>query len=161
MSINRDHSNQDSLKQERLNQYTLSKYIVCFETLRQETFECSLSPLLAKNVVFKDPFNRVEGIEATLNIFAHMFETLHEPKFVVTHSAIAGHIGYIHWTFTFKTQPHQACKRIVGLSQVHFNQQHLIKKHIDYWDSGEQVYQQVPVLGWFLKLIKNRLTANR
>lgn len=148
-------------KQENLNKYTLSKYILCFESLKQDTFEYNLTPLLAEDIIFKDPFNEVQGIDATLNIFAHMFATLLEPKFVVTHSAISGHVAYIHWKFSFKTEPNQDAKIIDGLSQIHFNLQHQIHKHIDYWDSGEQLYLKVPVLGWFIQLIKNKLSADR
>jgi ketosteroid isomerase-like protein len=42
------------------------------------------SQLYAPQARFMDPFNEVKGLEAIQGIFAHMFEALHEPRFVIT-----------------------------------------------------------------------------
>ncbi|HLO95651.1 MAG TPA: nuclear transport factor 2 family protein, partial [Burkholderiaceae bacterium] len=39
---------------------------------------------------FKDPFNEVQGVPAIQAIFAHMFEALEQPRFVVTGRVVQG-----------------------------------------------------------------------
>ncbi len=50
---------------------------------------------------FKDPFNDVQGVPAIRAIFAHMFESLEQPRFVVTQHVGAGAAGLCSGSFTF------------------------------------------------------------
>ena len=43
------------------------------------------------------------------------------------------------------------------MSEVIFNEQGMVIEHIDYWDSGEQFYEKIPIIGGLLRIIKNRL----
>jgi steroid Delta-isomerase len=52
---------------------------------------------------FKDPFNEVQGVPAIRRIFEHMFESLHEPRFVVTQRQIVdGAQAFLVWEFRFR-----------------------------------------------------------
>jgi hypothetical protein len=33
-----------------------------------------------------------------------------------------------------------------------------VAEHIDHWDSGEQFYRRLPVLGWLIGLVRKRLS---
>ena len=43
---------------------------------------------------FKDPFNQVQGIEAIEQIFLHMYESLENPRFVITTQVVDGHQAF-------------------------------------------------------------------
>jgi hypothetical protein len=129
-----------------------------FEGLRPDTLD-ELAECLAPDVRFKDPFNRVRGIDACLRVFRHMFATLIEPRFHVRHRALAGDIGYLHWVFEFRTSGASALRRIDGLSQIRLDPQGRVLAHVDYWDPAEQLYADVPVLGWVLGRVRERLGA--
>ncbi|WP_321322809.1 nuclear transport factor 2 family protein [Thiomicrorhabdus sp.] len=137
----------------------LNRYIKVFENLTEQTLISELLPLLCEQIHFKDPFNDVIGKKATFIIFKHMFSTLDDPKFLVKHSALENHTAYLHWQFTFYLKNSAKQQKIDGLSQVTFNSTGLVKAHIDYWDPAEQVYSQVPILNWLIRLVAKRLSA--
>ncbi|HHS99594.1 MAG TPA: nuclear transport factor 2 family protein [Thiomicrospira sp.] len=142
----------------------LKIYANVFENLTEHSLLLELLPLFDEQVFFKDPFNQISGKNAVSKLFKHMFLTLHAPKFSVKHFAISEDIGYLHWNFDFYLSKsdflnQHNLKTIDGMSQVKFNEQGLVEKHIDYWDSGEYVYRQIPILGWFIKQIEKRLSA--
>lgn len=146
------------------NRQALENYAQAFEALTPASIFSELSPLFSEDIFFKDPFNQVSGKPAVLKIFEHMFETLYQPKFVVHHCALSEQTGYLHWGFSFYLSEKEASagenlKIIDGLSQVTFNETHLINQHIDYWDAGEAVYARVPLLGWVIRKIQRKLSA--
>jgi len=44
-----------------------------------------------------------------------------------------------------------------GMSEIRFAPDGRIAEHIDHWDSGAQFYARIPVLGWLIGLVRNRL----
>lgn len=148
-----------------MNQYSqhflqkLTDYAATYSTISADDFAEQLSPLFAEDVFFKDPFNQVKGVPAVLLIFKHMFNTLDHAQFDISHSAINGNVGYIHWTFQFAFKDEIDLKSFEGLSQIRFNSQGLVTEHIDYWDAGEVVYSKVPVLGWLVRFVAKKLSV--
>ena len=48
-----------------------------------------------------------------------------------------------------------------GNSYIKFNENNLVIYHRDYFDMGEFIYEHIPVLGWTLKKIKNKLRGDQ
>ena len=136
----------------------LRAYAAAFERLTEARLP-GLADHLAPGVRFKDPFNDVSGVDAYLQIFRHMFAALVQPVFEVHHQALAGGTGYLYWTLTFRASAGAATRRIEGLSRVRFDAEGRITEHVDYWDPAEQLYADVPVLGWVLRRVRRRLSA--
>lgn len=44
----------------------------------------------------------------------------------------------------------------VGMSHVRLNSAGLVTMHQDYWDSGTNIYGQIPVLGGAIETIRRR-----
>jgi len=108
---------------------------------------------------FKDPFNEVQGLAGIERVFAHMFETLASPRFVVLDAITQGSQGFISWDFLFRLKGETQERRIHGSSHLRFAPDGRVAYHRDYWDAAEQLYEQVPLLGTLLRLIKRRLRA--
>ncbi|MEK0432922.1 MAG: hypothetical protein RL700_1129, partial [Pseudomonadota bacterium] len=51
---------------------------------------------------FKDPFKDVQGLSAVQAIFQHMFDTLEQPRFVVTSCLVQGQGCFLVWDFLFR-----------------------------------------------------------
>ncbi|MBN2865631.1 MAG: nuclear transport factor 2 family protein [Thiotrichales bacterium] len=141
-------------------QSRLEDYAQAFENLSHDNLAAQLTPLFAQNARFKDPFNDVTGLPAIIAIFEHLFQTLDAPQFNIIHTALKGEVGYIHWAFQFRFKGELDVKSFEGLSQVQFTAQGLVQAHIDYWDSGEVVYAKVPVLGWLVRWIAQKLSVH-
>jgi len=136
----------------------LSAYIQAYQNLTTKNLP-ELGELLSEQVVFKDPFNQVQGKTATLAIFEHMFATTQSPQFNVINAAMHQDIGLLYWHFDFVMPSNQSQQSIQGMSRVRFDKNGLVTEHIDHWDAGEQVYSKVPILGWLIKQVQKRLSA--
>jgi steroid delta-isomerase len=137
----------------------LQRYTDCFAQLSPENLD-TLAAVMTDDVHFIDPFNDVTGLNKVEEIFRHMFHNLEDAKFTVTHSAVdaagAGR-GLMRWELDSRLngKPY----RIVGMTEVGFAADGRINEHIDHWDSGQQFYAKIPVIGWLLRLIRARLTV--
>lgn len=109
---------------------------------------------------FKDPFNEVQGLTAIATIFAHMFEALQAPRFVITHQVQQGEQCFVTWDFLFSMRRFDAGKTqtIRGASHLMLSQEDGLWKvcsHRDYWDPAEELYEKIPLLrqlmGWLKK----------
>ena len=131
----------------------LEQYRKAFEELTPDTLD-HLTQLVADNVIFSDPFNHVTGRDQFRRIFAHMFATCDEPRFVVTDLAIGDKAGYLRWQMTgrFKGKRGKAFS-LIGMSEVHVNAKGQIIKHTDHWDSASQLLSDLPYIGWITRRI--------
>ena len=137
----------------------LTTYQQLFENLDPHTMAQQFGEVFAPQVYFKDPFNEIKGRAKLVGLFEHMFTTLHEPMFRIHHKAGTGNTGYLEWRFYFKLKPNQAVKQINGMSKIVIDEQGWVIVHIDYWDSGEYVYHQVPVIGALTRWVAKKLRA--
>ena len=118
----------------------------------------SLLDLCAETVEFRDPFNHTFTKPAFCHILEHMFKTVKGLTFEVHNIIGSDRLWVLKWTFTGTIKPFGRVE-IVGLSEVALNEQGHVVRHIDYWDSGTEVYSKVPVLGPVIRLIRSRASA--
>ena len=126
--------------------------IAAYEALKAEDLE-ALADLYAEDCRFKDPFNEVRGRAALMRVFAHMFETVQAPRFVVNTAFVEGDQCFLGWDF------HAGDLVIRGASHLLFDAAGLVVAHRDYWDAAEELYEKLPVLGALMRLLKRRLKA--
>lgn len=103
--------------------------------------------------LFRDPFNLLNTRAEIRQVYAEMFDRLHNPSFQIR-DLFAGnspHQWMLTWEFTFapKRRPRQQT-RLPGSTYLALNTAGLIIEHIDYWDPSP-IYVQVPLIGRFLK----------
>ncbi len=113
----------------------------------------ALVVLYAEGCRFKDPFNEVQGRAAVRRVFAHMFETVDAPRFVVHDTLAQGDQCFLSWDF------HAGRFVIRGASHLRFDAAGRVAEHRDYWDAAEELYEKLPVLGALMRLLKRRLRA--
>jgi steroid Delta-isomerase len=127
-----------------------------FETLSPATLP-ALVALYAHDARFVDPFNDVGGRSAVQAIFAHMFEQVGEPRFVVTRVIDGGNTLFMRWDFTFTARGKP--QHIHGATHFELNDSGLIILHHDYWDAAQELYEKVPVLGSVLRWLRSQLAV--
>ena len=136
----------------------VSAYVAFYETLSIDSLD-RLDRLCAPDVHFRDPFNDLRGLEGYRAVLAKMFEDLDEPRFFVTDRAVSGDTCYLRWDFRFRLKNNGAPWLIVGMTELHFDAQARVTAHLDHWDSGQQFYGRLPVLGWFIRQVRKRLAV--
>jgi ketosteroid isomerase-like protein len=143
---------------------TVDALVVAFESLSPDTVK-DLGHWYAADARFKDPFKEVQGVAAIEAIFEHMFDSLHEPRFVVTERIVQGSQCFLVWDFVFrfKTMDSQTMQCIRGGSHLQFAQHTegtwRITLHRDYWDAAEELYEKFPLVGGLMRWLKRRVNA--
>jgi hypothetical protein len=138
---------------------TVRTYASFFESISQDTPFEAYAELFDEKVYFEDPFQKVIGLQKVYDIFQHMFETLHDPRFVVDEIVCDNRCAYLRWTFSYQQNPKHKIEKFTGVSRVQFLETGKVLSHVDYWDAAENIYEKVPLLGSVLRLIKKRIRA--
>jgi hypothetical protein len=128
-----------------------------FESLTPDAV-ARLSEHYAANAWFKDPFNEVTGLEAIRRVFAHMYRQVEEPRFRVNDRVIAENGAVLVWDFSFRLGRRAIVVR--GATHLRFNGRGKIAYHRDYWDTAEELYGKLPLLGTLTRLLRRRLAAS-
>lgn len=134
----------------------LSALVDWYESLTPETLG-RVGEFYAANAWFKDPFNDVSGLEAIRRVFAHMFATLRTPRFTITERVADEGGAVLLWEFRFGAGRREYLVR--GASHLRFGARGKVVHHRDYWDTAEELYAKVPLLGGLMRLLRRRLAA--
>lgn len=136
---------------------TIEKTIYIFNELRKDNLEI-LDGYYAKNLVFEDPLGKIEGLPAMKKYYGIMYENVTEIKFDFTKTIKQENEHFFRWKMTMKTSKLNGGDPIVveGGSMIIFNKEGLVEYHRDFFDMGEMIYEQIPILRSVIKSIKGR-----
>jgi len=138
--------------------------IQSFEQLQPQDI-ARMGDWYAPNASFKDPFKEVQGLAQIQLIFEHMFESLQQPRFVVTSRIVQGTQCFLVWDFLFRfqTMQRQVDQCIRGGSHLVFERnaqdEWRIVMHRDYWDAAEELYEKLPWVGGLMRWLKQRVNS--
>ena len=133
----------------------VARLVQLYEQLTPQHLD-SLHLCYAPQAHFKDPFNDVRGVASIRQVFAHMFDTLDAPRFAVTEQLVQGQQAFLAWEFHFRLRRWRAGQPqcIRGGSLLRFDAQGLVQEHRDYWDTAEELYEKLPVLGVLMRALR-------
>jgi len=107
--------------------------------------------------LFKDPFNDIKGLRSIRAIFAHMFETTEDPRFVILERMGQGEQAFATWRFEFRLKGR--FYTVLGATHFRFDAAGLVTEHRDYWDAAEELWQKLPVIGGPVKWLRGKFRA--
>ena len=130
-----------------------------FEHLQVQDLQ-RLGDFYTADAAFKDPFNEVRGVTAIEQVFAHMFRSLVQPRFVIGDVLVQGDQCFLNWQFSFRLRRgrvHDIC--VCGATHLLLAPDGRIRVHRDYWDAAEELYEKLPLLGTLMRWLKRRVNA--
>ena len=141
-------------------QHAVTRIADFFEALSPADL-ARIGDFYAAEARFKDPFNEVQGVPAIQAIFAHMFEALEQPRFVVTGRVVQGAQCFLTWEFlfAFKNFDKGVTQTVHGASHLVLDDAGRITLHRDYWDAAEELYEKLPVVGGLMRWLKRRANS--
>ena len=137
---------------------SLSRFIALYQQLDRQQLH-RLPEIYAEQVLFIDPAHRIEGLAALSDYFAALYERLSYCRFEIVSQQQQGAQAWLGWVMTF-SHPRLAAGqpiRVEGATRLEFDAAGKVMVHRDYFDLGALLYEQLPLLGPLVRLIKGRL----
>ena len=132
-------------------------YLTAMGNLNTEKV-ADLELVMCRDIHFVDPFNNVIGLEKVQAIFQHMYRKIKNARFIILNSALdlknPDPVGLIRWRMEGNLKLNDRPWPIEGMSEIRFSADGRVREHIDHWDSGEQFFERLPLIGWLVRLIK-------
>lgn len=131
-----------------------------FKSLYRNASKVSLDDLqqvYSPQIVFTDPLHRIEGIVKLGEYFDRMYSNVYSCKFDYLEEITGDGCASIKWDMRLRHPKLNGSREVVvrGATFVEFDE--LIFKHEDIFDVGALLYENVPLLGFPVKYLKNRL----
>lgn len=140
----------------------LSRFRELYKQLAQLNIE-QLEDIYHQDIVFVDPVTTHNGLNGVKHYFANLLANTRSCSFIIhnvidcqDNSTDIQHV--VTWTMTLETSGLNRGRPISldGTSMLRVVDDKIIL-HRDYYDVGQMVYENVPVLGYFIKRIKKGL----
>lgn len=102
------------------------------------------------------------GVTDIQSYFIQTSNTMTSYHVTVDDVARSGSDYYVRWTMVFTAPALSDGKpcHSVGISQIRFDPQGKVGFHRDFWDSGNNFYAHLPVVGGAVGYVRKRLEAN-
>lgn len=113
----------------------------------------------AEDAYFKDPFNEVRRLEDIREIFAKMFRRVADPQFVIRERIGDGRGLVLVWDMHFRMRSWKPkhVQVIHGVSHLRFRDDGKVTYHRDYWDTGEELYAKLPLIGGAVRFLRRAI----
>lgn len=115
----------------------------------------NLDRLYTEDVAFRDPIATVHGLPDLQRYFARFAEASAGAHFEITDEVVTPGQAAVFWTMVLVKSDGSEARRFQGVS--HMKVRDRIYAERDYFDLGEAVYDHVPVVNWFTRLVRSRL----
>ncbi len=112
----------------------------------------------AKDAYLNDTLVIHRGTEQIMEYFLMTADTMSSYEVTVDDTASSGNEHYVRWTMVFSAPKLNGGKPVesVGMSHIRLNSEGKVVMHQDFWDSGTNIYGQLPVLGGAIESIRRR-----
>ena len=136
----------------------IDRLVSFYETLSPDTVT-NVTDVYTADAYFKDPFNEFNGVDKIEQIFRHMYRKLEEPRFVIRGWSGTDDDGFVIWDMRFRSRfmRGEGEQTIRGVTHIRFDASGKVSYHRDYWDTGEELYAKLPVLGWLIRRLQRML----
>ena len=131
------------------------------DTYNQMGYEnlASLSEVYTDDVVFIDPFHRVENLTALIRHFESLYQNLRSIHFEYIDEMTTRNNALLTWRMDFS---HRSIRKgriisVTGATHLKFNEK--IFYHHDYFDTSTMLFEHLPVIGIILKWIRKRIST--
>jgi len=124
-----------------------------FMNLNQDNID-DIEALYRPDVVFKDPFNTIHGLDNLKQYFFEMYQNVRQCSFQFSNTIVQGQNATLFWTMSLYHKRINSGNRIdvPGASHIQFSDK--ISLHHDYFDAGALIYENLPIIGYLIKQIK-------
>lgn len=124
---------------------------MAFDTIDQ------LTMIYDDSIQFEDPFRKIDGLANLKTYFGEMYRNIKNPAFHFSNETIAGQYIFLEWVLSFQHPYLNSGKpvQVPGISKLTVTDK--IITHRDYFDSAQMLFEQIPVLRFPIRWLKQRI----
>ena len=113
--------------------------------------------LYDNNVTFIDPFNEIRGLERLHHYFHELYKNVLSCEFQFGETFVKDNSAMVVWKMLLSHRTLASNKpiEISGSTMIQFNDK--IYFHRDYFDGGQLLYEQLPLIGHIIRFIKKQV----
>ncbi|WP_416885233.1 nuclear transport factor 2 family protein [Marinospirillum sp.] len=119
-----------------------------------------LADFYTSEAIFEDPLHRIEGVNALIRYFDGLYAGVESIQFHFASPVIQADRVWVDWRMVYQ---HRRLKKgqpieVEGASRLDW-QGDQVCHHRDYFDAGQMLYQHLPLMGWAIGQLKQRLAV--
>ena len=120
--------------------------------------KANTAKVYAPDAYLNDTLVTHHGPEEIKAYFIETADTMDTYQVTIDDIASSGKEHYVRWTMVFSASKLNGGKPVesVGMSHIRLNSTGQVTMHQDYWDSGTNIYGQIPVIGGVIETIRRR-----
>jgi SnoaL-like protein len=139
-----------------MNETLARRFIALYANMDSDSI-AQLDSIYAEDVVFADPFHKIDGLIALQNYLRGQYRAVNSARFECQPPAICGSDAYIRWQLLF-SHPHLQSGREIAVPGISFIRGAArISYHEDFYDAGALLYEHIPLLGSGVRFLKRRM----
>ncbi|MEZ5515996.1 MAG: nuclear transport factor 2 family protein [Gammaproteobacteria bacterium] len=119
-----------------------------------------LREIYTEDVCFEDPAHGIQGLDALTAYFRKLYANVEQCRFKFHRSVVSSEGLFFSWTMILR---HRHLKRgqfirVEGASYLKVRDGK-VYYHRDYFDLGAMVYENIPLLGSIVRLVRSRIAG--
>ena len=124
----------------------------------KEYVSANTAKVYAPDAYLNDTIVTHHGPEEIKAYFLETAENMSTYEVTIDDTASSGNEHYVRWTMVFTAPALNGGKPVesIGMSHVRLNSAGQVVIHQDFWDSGMNIYGQIPVVGGVIETIRRR-----
>ncbi|MBM9605319.1 nuclear transport factor 2 family protein [Desulfopila inferna] len=136
----------------------MERFLEVYQHLNRNNLE-TLAEIYSDDIVFIDPAHTLNGLTQLREYFEKLYSGLDSIKFDFIDHQQQNDVAYVQWRMDMH---HSRLRRgrlvsVEGVSRLEFDTKQKVKLHRDYFDLGEMLYENLPIIGRVILSIKKRL----
>lgn len=141
-----------------MNKQLIDEFCQLYQSLSKDNLNV-LSQVYQENIVFIDPIHQINGLNQLTTYFNHLYENMLSCRFNIENVIIDDKQASIIWTMEYQHSKINGGESISvnGSSFLQYDEK--IYYHRDYFDVGQMLYEQLPVLSSVISMVKKRAVA--
>ncbi len=137
----------------------VARFTAFFGSLEEAGVKARIREVYAPDVRFNDTLKSIRGVEALEHYLVETARNVVSCKVAIEEVISTSEGVYVRWKMDilFKKFRKGEVQSSIGMTHLRFDKEGRVAYHQDYWDSGANLFEKVPVLGAGIRAVKRRL----
>lgn len=137
----------------------VARFAAFFGDLNEARVKEKIRATYAPDVWFNDTLKSLRGVDAVEHYLVETSRNVESCKVDIDEVVPSPSGVYVRWRMhiLFKKFRKGQVQSSIGVTLLRFDKEGRVAYHQDYWDSGANLFEKVPVLGAGIRAVKRRL----